>query len=213
MQQTKTAIYILLAIIFSFSLTSCGTSSQIIIPTSEKLPNLEDNYPIIWQGSGESYIYVDGKYQRNQSNDYTFEVVQRRYGNSWKSVKNMHRIHPNYDGKAGKREQTMFFGIDFSANQTQIISTINSSLGNGTGKSDNEFREQMMTFSLDGISAFAPYNTMRITQHYKYEEGILLETVELFKLKDGDEIPFVKIEEKATIFRPTKLDTAPTKFK
>ncbi|WP_338769744.1 hypothetical protein WAF17_10455 [Bernardetia sp. ABR2-2B] len=215
MQKTKkTAVkmvmYALLAI--TFSLTSCGTSSQVIIPTSEKLPTLEDNYSIIWQGSGESYIYLDGKYERNESNDYTFEVVQRRYKNSWKSIKNMHRIHPNYDGKAGEREQTMFFGIDFSANQNKIVSTINSSLGNGKGESDNEFREQTMQFSLDGISSFAPYNTMRITQHYKYEEGILLETVELFKFKDGNEIPFVKIEEKATIFRPTKLETAPTKF-
>lgn len=206
----KMMMYVVLAI--AFSLISCGTSSQIIIPTSEKLPILEDNYSIIWQGSGESYIYLNGKYERSESNDYIFEVVQRRYGNSWKSVKNMHRIHPNYDGKAGEREQTMFFGIDFSVNQNTIVSTINSSLGIGKGESDNEFREQFMQLSLDGISSFAPYNTMRITQHYKYEEGILLETVELFKFKDGSEIPFAKIEEKATIFRPTKLAGAPTKF-
>lgn len=193
-------------------LTSCGTSNKIIIPTSKTLPSIEDNYAIIWVGRGNSYVFVDGKYIRSESNDYSFEVVQRRYGNSWKSIKNMHRIHPDYDGKAGAREQIMFFGIKYSKHGDKIVSNINSSLGNGTGFSDNEFREQTIQFSVDGISSLAPYNTMRITQHYKYEQGILLETVELFKLKNGKETPFAKIEEKASIFRPIKLEYAPTKF-
>jgi len=201
-----------LAIIITTFLSSCGTSSKVIIPTSETLPTIEDNYSIIWVGSGESYIYVDGNYQRNDSNDYSFEVIQRRYGNQWSSIKNMHRIHPNYDGKAGEREQTLFFRIDFTKRNEKIISKTNSSLGNGTGISDNEFREQLIQFSVDDISPFTPYNTMRITQHYKYEEGVLLEIVELFKLSDGKEVPFAKIEERAVIFRPTILDNAPTKF-
>ena len=193
-------------------LTSCSTSNQTVIPTSTVLPSCDDNYSIIWVGNGQSYTYLDGKYERSESNDYSFEVVQRRYGNSWKSVKNMHRIHPEYDGKAGEREQTMFFAIDFSKKGNEIVSTINSSLGNGDGISDNEFREQQIQFAVDGISSFAPYNTMRITQHYKYEQGTLLETVELFKLKDGKETPFAKIEEVASIFRPTTLEGAPTEF-
>jgi hypothetical protein len=206
----KLSIY--LAVAIAMFLTSCGTSGKIIIPTSKTLPAIEDNYTIVWVGTGESYIFNEGEYVRNESNDYSFEVVQRRYGNTWKSVKNMHRIHPDYDGKAGEREQTMFFGIKFSNQGSQIVSEINSSLGSGSGVSDNEFREQTIQFSADGVSSFAPFNTYRITQHYKYEEGILLETVELFKLEDGKETPFAKIEEKAYIFRPTKLDNAPTIF-
>ena len=201
-----------LAILFTAVLTSCNPTSKIIIPTSSVLPSVEDNYSILWVGSGESFVFIDGAYQRSESNDYSFEVVQRRYGNSWKSVKNMHRIHPNYDGKSGEREQTMFFGIDFSKKGDKIVSIINSSLGSGSGISDKEFREQVIQFSVDNISSFAPYNTMRITQHYKYEEGVLLETVELFKLKEGIETPFAKIEERAVIFRPTTLEVAPTKF-
>ncbi|MCJ8290912.1 MAG: hypothetical protein HRT58_15330 [Crocinitomicaceae bacterium] len=204
------SVYLVIAI--ATFITSCGTSSKIIVPTSKTLPSLEDNYTILWVGSGESYIYIDGKYQRSESNDYSFEVTQRRYGNSWKSIKNMHRIHPDYDGKAGEREQIMFFAIDFSKKDSEVISTINSSLGNGDGISDKEFREQVIQFSVDDISSFAPYNTIRITQHYKYEEGILLETVELFKLSDGKETPFSKIEERAVIFRPATLENAPTKF-
>jgi hypothetical protein len=59
---------------------------------------------------------------------------------------------------------------------------------------------------------FQVNNTYRITQDYQYENGLLLETVELFKLEDGKEIPFAKIEEKAHIFRPVELEYAPTKF-
>lgn len=195
-------------------LTSCSTSEKVIIPRSKTLPNVEDNYALVWVGNGSSYQFIDGKYVRNESNDYSFEVVQRRYNNAWKSVKNMHRIHPEYDGKAGNREQTMFFAIDFTENQNgHITSSINSSLGTGFGTSDDEFREQTIQFSVDGISSFAPYNTMRITQHYQYEKGILLETVELFKLIDNVETPFAMIEEKAYIFGRKKLDGAPTTFK
>jgi hypothetical protein len=206
----KVTFYLLTAV--AIFLTACSTSNNIIIPTNNTLPSTEDNYTILWVGSGESYAYIDGKYQRSESNDYSFEVVQRRYGNSWKSIKNMHRIHPDYDGKAGEREQSMFFAIDFSNQDGEIVSTVHSSLGNGKGVSDNEFREQVIQFQLVGISSLAPYNSMRITQHYQYEQGQLLETVELFKLANGTETPFVKIEEKAVIFRPVNLDGAPTEF-
>ncbi len=201
-----------LAIAIATLLTSCGTHEKIVIPLSKTLPSIDDNYTIVWVGKGESYVYKDGKYVRSEPNDYSFEVIQRRYGHNWKSIKNMHRIHPDYNGKAGPREHTLYFEIAFSKQGNQIVSKVNSSLGSGTGVSDNEFREQQLQFTADGVSKFAPYNTYRITQHYKYEEGMLLETVELFKLKDGQEIPFAKIEEKAHIFRPVKLEHAPTKF-
>ena len=205
-------VLILIITVLLTGLVSCSSFNKTIIPLGTTLPTHDDNYSIIWSGIGESYTYVDGKYERNESNDYSFEVVQRRYNNSWKSIKNMHRIHPEYDGKAGDREQTMFFAIDFFQEGEEILSKINSSLGNGTGISDKEFREQTIQFSVTDISSFAPYNTMRITQHYKYEEGVLLETVELFKAKDDKEIPFAKIEEKAYIFRPVSMDKAPTRF-
>ncbi|MEN0051085.1 MAG: hypothetical protein AAF806_28740 [Bacteroidota bacterium] len=192
--------------------TACETSKQAIIPTNEDLPQNDDNYTIIWSGIGESYTYIDGEYVRSESNDYSFEVVQRRYGNTWKSIKNMHRMHPDYDGRAGEREQTMYFELDFSRKGNEIVSTLNSSLGCGEGRSDSEFRGQQLQFAVDGISSFAPYNTMRITQHYKYEEGKLVETVELFKLKGTEETPFARIIEVASIFRPTELTEAPTTF-
>lgn len=207
----KTAIYLVLVISIAFA--SCTSTSKIVVPVSSQLPTTTDNYAITWLGNSEAYVYANGKYQRAETYDYTFSVVQRRYGNSWKSIKDMHRIHPGYDGKAGNRDQTMYFGIDFSQNSDNIVSTVTSSLGKGTGTSDKEFREQTLQLTYEGISSFAPYNTMRITQHYQYEKGLLLETVELFKLKDGKEIPFMKMEERAEIFRPVRLAKAPTTFK
>ena len=202
----------LFGIVLALFLASCGTTQQSGIPSSDQLPQITDNYSIVWVGTGESFLFKDGKYIRTESNDYAFEVVQRRYANSWKSVKNMHRIHPDYDGKAGPREQTLFFAIDFRRESEEIVSLIRSSLGSGIGQSDAQFREQMIELEVEGISRFAPYNTIRITQHYQYEEGQLLETVELFKKKEGKELPFAKIQERAMIFSPTTLTTAPTTF-
>ena len=82
------------AVAIATFLTSCGTSEKIVVPLSKTLPSIDDNYTIVWVGKGELYIYKDGKYVRSESNDYSFEVVQRRYGHTWKSIKNMHRIHP-----------------------------------------------------------------------------------------------------------------------
>lgn len=191
---------------------TCCSNSKVVIPTDKNLPSIEDNFAILWVGKGEAYAHIEGQYQRSPSNDYSFEVIQRRYGNSWRSIKNMHRIHPDYDGKAGPREQTLFFTIDFAQKNGALKSTINSSIGAGSGYSDVEFREQGFQLESENVSSFSPYNTFRITQHYKYEEGVLHETVELFKLKKGQEFPFAKIEEEAIIFRPKKLQGAPTRF-
>ncbi|OJJ23593.1 hypothetical protein BKI52_04320 [marine bacterium AO1-C] len=206
-------ITIYLSLILLVLASACSTSSKVTVPVSRALPTTQDNYTIAWLGNSEAYRYIDGKYQRDASYDYTFSVIQRRYGNTWKSIKDLHRIHPDYDGKAGERDQTMFFGIDFQQSSQGITSAIQSSLGKGSGKSDKEFREQSFVLKFENISSFAPYNTMRITQHYQYEKGILLETVELYKVKNEKEVPFMKMEEKAEIFRPARLGEAPTVFK
>ncbi len=66
---------------------------------------------------------------------------------------------------------------------------------------------------VENASYFMPYNKFKITQHYNYEEGVLTETVELIKVKNGKETPFMKNEEKAWFFIKGKLNTAPTSFK
>lgn len=198
----------------SLSVVLFSCSKKATIPTTETMPTINDAYTIIWQGTSKAYKYSKstGAYNRAESYDYTFEVVQRRYDNVWKSTKTMHRIHPDF-GNSKKQNQTMYFEVAFSEVGDSIVAKITSSEGNGYGVTDNEFREQRMNILFD-IPAIAPFNTMRLVQHYNYEEGTLIETVEIFKKKkDGTESPFMKIEEIAYIFRPIKMDEAPTKFK
>ena len=199
-------------IIISLILASCSSSKQIIVPLSDSI-ELDDTYTIIWNGVSKAYRYEGGQWLRAESYDYQFNVVQKRYDNQWKSVKSLNRIHPDYDGKAGDRNQTMYFDIAYkSLIDGKVQATISSSLGDGTGITDTEFRKSVLTMFVPNASMFMPYNKFRITQHYDYEKGMLTETVELIKEEDGKETPFMKNEETALIFVQGKLDKAPTTF-
>ncbi len=194
-------------------LASCNTSKQAIIPLSRSVVS-DDTYTIIWNGVSKAFRYDNGQWLRAESYDYQFNVVQKRYDNHWKSVKSLNRIHPNYDGKAGDRNQTMYFEVAYkNLTDGKVQATINSSLGNGTGTTDTEFRKSVLTMYVPNASMFMPYNKLRITQHYDYEKGVLTETVELIKEKEGKETPFMKNEEAALIFIKSQLDKAPTTFK
>lgn len=194
-------------------LAGCSTSKQITIPLNTSV-EMDDTYTIIWNGISKAYRYKNGQWLRAESYDYQFDVVQKRYDNLWKSVKSLHRIHPDYDGKAGDRDQTMYFEVAYkNLINGKVQATIHSSLGNGTGTTDTEFRNSVMTIFVHNASKFMPYNKFRIAQHYDYEKGVLTETVELIKEKDGKETPFMKNEETALIFIKGKLDKAPTTFK
>ena len=193
-------------------LASCSSTKPNVIPLTSSVPTTSDNYTIIWLGTGTSYRFTEGAYQADPTYDYTFSVTQRRYEGIWKSIKDLHRLHPDYDGVAGPRDQTMYFEIAFEQVETVLQTRLETSLGKGSGESDLTFRNQTLEVVLDGISSMAPYNMLRITQEYKYEDGLLLETVELFKRKNGVDTPFMKIEEKAEIFRPAKLEREPMSF-
>lgn len=193
-------------------LTSCSTSKKSIIPVSSA-PSFEDTYTIIWNGSSKAYVYKNENWQRAETFDYYFDVIQKRYDKEWKSVKSLHRIHPDYNGKAGKRDQTMYFGVHYNTllNDT-VHGTIHSSLGKGSVDTDNEFRNAAIEIALEKSNAFMPYNKIKITQHYDYENGKLTETVFLLKVKDGKETPFMKNEEEAFFYIKGKLNSAPGKF-
>jgi hypothetical protein len=193
-------------------LSACSTSRQVTIPFSKSLL-LDDTYTIIWNGISKAWRYENGQWLRDEKYDYQFDVIQKRYDTVWKSVKSLHRIHPDYDGKAGDRDQTMYFEVSYNEmKEGKVAARIQSTPGNGAGTTDAEFRHSVLTLSVPNASTFLPYNTFRITQHYQYEEGVLNETVELFKEKDGKEIPFMKNEETALIFTKSKLQKAPTVF-
>ena len=199
--------------IISLIIASCSSSKQVIVPLSKSI-ELDDTYTIIWNGISKAYRYENGAWKRAENYDYQFNVVQKRYDNHWKSVKSLNRIHPDYDGKAGDRDQTMYFEVAYKKLiDGKVQATINSSLGNGTGITDIEFRKSELTMYVPNASRFMPYNKFKITQNYDYEKGVLTETVELLKEKDGKETPFMKNEETALIFIKSKLDKAPTTYK
>ena len=158
---------------------------------------------VVWVGNGTAYLYQDGEWVRTPESDYEFLVRQNRFADHWESLKVQNRTHPDYDGSAGPADQQHFFLIEYGQESGgRLPVTLHSTYGDGSGSADPQYREAVLEFSAAGVSRFAPYNRFRITQHYLYEEGRLEETVELFKLEDdGTESPFVRIEERATIFR------------
>ncbi|MEL7529916.1 MAG: hypothetical protein AAFN10_01335 [Bacteroidota bacterium] len=197
--------------LLSFTFLSCSSSLQTIVPLAEK-PKVEDTYTIIWNGISKAYRYENQAWQREESYDYIFDVVQKRYQDHWKSIKNLHRLHPDYDGKAGDRSQSMYFEIAYEKMGEALEIALASSLGPGRGTSDHEFRNQTLEFELAGLSSFSPYTHMRIRQNYQYEKGLLEEIVELYRIEDGVEIPFMKNEETAWFYLKGKLDKAPSRW-
>ncbi|MFZ4521022.1 MAG: hypothetical protein ACOYNC_04925 [Bacteroidales bacterium] len=203
---------ILIAAVALLWLTSCSVSNKVIVPLAGQVV-VDDTYTIIWNGTSLAYRFVNDKWERAANYDYQFNVMQKRYDNQWKSIKTLHRIHPGYDGKAGQRDQTMYFELSYKSHNDSILCDLHSSLGKGKGFTDKEFRNQTIEFKVDNLSKFAPYDHIRITQEYKYEQGVLEETVFLYKEKDGREIPFMKNQERASFYMKGKLDKAPTTFK
>ncbi|WNJ17767.1 hypothetical protein [Pontibacter sp. G13] len=191
-------------------LMGCQSTKTPTLPLITELPDHSEAYTIIWLGTGTAYLYESGEYVRMESGDYEFQVTQRRYPNRWISVKDGHWRHPDYDFGNLPRDRTMYFELAFTPDQQGVEVDMRTSMGPGSGRSDRQFRAQVFEIEMADISKFAPYNRMRITQQYLYESGRLEETVELYKLVDGVEHPYLKMEERADIYRPTTLDQAPT---
>ena len=148
----------------------------------------ENPYTIIWNGTSQAYRFKSGDWIREEGYDYEFTVVQKRYQKHWESIKSLQRSHPNYDGKAGDRQQTMNFQLLYDGIQDgKVSSAIASTLGAGKGSSDTEFRKAQLVIYVKNPGRFLPYNKYRISQNYDYSAGVLKETIELLKEKDGKE--------------------------
>ncbi|WP_438023666.1 hypothetical protein [Sorangium sp. So ce233] len=168
---------------------------------------------LVWVGRGESERFTEGQWVRTPESDYDFSVVQRRYKGRWDSIKEMHRRHPGYDGSAGPRDQVLHFALEVGAAQgPDVPVVVRSTLGDGEGRADPEFRRSRIEMRARDVSSFAPFNAYRITQQYQYGEGQLVEMVELIE-RDGEgrEDPFVRIRERAALFAPTSFEQPPTR--
>lgn len=195
-------------------LAAFGCSAAVPAVPIENGPPASPVLTLVWVGRGEAERLEGGKWRRVPEFDYDFSVEQRRFATHWESVKSMRRRHPAYDGSAGPRAQTMFFNIGFAEGEgSNVKVSIASSIGEGRGTTDREFREAVLEMTPD-VSSFAPFDTYRITQHYGYEAGTLGETVELFKKAalGSPEKPWVRNREVASLFSTQKFEHAPTRF-
>lgn len=185
----------------------CASTSPWMPLSTSPIP--EGELTLVWVGRGECERLESGAWVRRPELDYDFSVEQHRLGDHWESVKSMRRRHPDYDGVAGERAQTMFFRLDFSPADAagKVDAKLTASIGNGSGVTDRAYRQAELNFLAAGVSSFAPFDRYRITQSYEYEEGRLTELVELNK---GD-APWVRNREVATLFAARRFEAPPTK--
>ncbi len=189
----------------------CGSAAPSL-PLSETAFD-EGTPTLVWVGRGEAERFADGAFHRAPSFDYDFIVVQRRHGDHWESIKEMHRRHPDYDGSAGPRDQTYHFRIVLPAvvaGAGPFPLVVQSTIGDGEGSTDAEFRRSVLTMRAN-VSSMAPFDTYRITQEYRYEEAALDEVVELFR-SGATETPWVRNTEHAVLYAVHHFEGPPTRL-
>ena len=186
------------------SSVACSHAPEVV-PLSASSPP-EPTLVLVWVGRGETERFERGAWVKAPSFDYDFSVEQRRDPDHWHSVKSLRRRHPDYDGSAGPRAQTYFFDVQLGAAGGDVPLGIASTLGDGSGRSDPEFRHAVLDLKAN-VSSFAPFDAYRITQSYLYEEGRLDEVVEL----NDHGAPWVRIHESARLFAAQKFTEAPTR--
>jgi hypothetical protein len=162
---------------------------------------------LMWVGRGECERLEAGKWVRHPEFDYEFSVEQRRSGARWESTKSLRRLHPNYDGSAGERTQTLFFLVNYDAvtPRGNVEGAVQSTLGSGAVSTDREFRKAQIELHAQ-VSAGAPFDRYRITQSYLYDQGQLNELVEL----NQGAAPWVRIHERAALYAPARFASPPT---
>lgn len=182
-------------------LSACGGMVEVAAPVGEDPRESGEAAVLMWVGRGETERWEDGSWVRDDRFDYEFSVEQRRYAGRWRSFKTMRRTHPDYDGSAGPREQVLWFAIDYRTDASEVRGVVRSRLGEGEVTSDPEFRRAEIVIRPQ-IPSQAPFDTFLIRQHYRYEDGLLEETVELVDRGDGAERPWVRNHERARLFVP-----------
>jgi hypothetical protein len=180
-------------------LAACAGSTAL--PTETPfLPPPESSE--VYAGEGAAYAWHDGKWVDRQSYSYEFMAIKRLYSEHWNTVKQLYRLHPDYSGLAGPREQTLFFRVQFRPVDNGYALQIEGTLGKGTGRTNEDMSESLVELTPQGIGFLRPFNLIRITQHLDRASGTMNETVELLKVRASDVLPFMKFEEHGTVYLP-----------
>ncbi len=189
--------------LFSVALFALAACANLHTP----LPLVEGPPPAalssaVFVGYAEAFRFVNGNWITVPEYDYEFLLLERRFADRWETVKEIHRRNPRYDGRAGPRDQTLYFsvrtipavdgGLDLSAEGT---------LGAGKGH-ENPGGGLVIELASAEKGWFIPFDKIRIRQTRASTEGRIEEIVDLFSRKKGREVPFMRMHEKGLIFRP-----------
>lgn len=175
--------------------------------TTSPLPLTDTPPPVpssssVFAGHARAFRFVRGAWVAAPENDYDFLVLERRFADHWEAIKEIHRRAPGYDGRAGPRDQTLYFSVRTSpAPDGGDDLVVESSLGHGSGH-EEAGGGLVLEMTSASKSWFVPFDTIRIRQERPASEGRVEETVELLSQKKGREVPFMKMEEEGLVYRP-----------
>ena len=195
------AACVLLAVTLLPAACSSGRSA---LPLTEGAASETPLASSVFAGRGRAYRFEGGAWRPDPAYDYEFTVLEKRFAGRWEAVKEIHRRHPRYDGRAGPRDQSLYFSVTASpceASGSDLL--VDGTLGRGKGRETAEGIELEIEAREKGW--FVPFNTIRIRQRLEASSGRLEETVELLSRKGGKEVPFMKVEEEGTVYRPPRV--------
>lgn len=173
------------------------------LPLTEAPPPVPSS-SFVFAGHARAFRFVRGAWVAAPEYDYDFLVLERRFAGHWEAIKEIHRRHPGYDGRAGPRDQTLYFSVRKSpAPDGGYDLVVESSLGHGSG---HEKADGGLVLELTSARKgwFVPFDTIRIRQERPAEEGRVEETVELLSKGTGREVPYMKMEEEGLVYRPVR---------
>jgi hypothetical protein len=178
------------------------TSLHTPLPLTDAPPAVPSSTSV-FAGHARAFRFTDGAWVAAPEHDYDFLVLERRFADHWDAVKEIHRRHPRYNGRAGPRDQTLYFSVRFSPAAGGGYDLVASStLGSGSGHQKAGDGGFVVELTAAQKGWFVPFDTIRIRQDRPADSGRLAETVELLSRRKGQETPFMKMEEEGLIYRP-----------
>ena len=95
--------------VLAFPLAAC-TFHRPSLPLTDKEPPVTLS-STAFAGYARAFRFADGSWMPVPEFNYEFIVLERRFAGRWEAVKEIHYRHPRYDGRAGPRDQTIYFAV------------------------------------------------------------------------------------------------------
>jgi hypothetical protein len=182
-------------------LAGCSSPSSPLPLTD--LPPPDPVSSSVFAGHARAYRFASGNWTAAPEYDYDFIVLERRYADHREAIKELHRRHPKYDGRAGPRDQTIWFFMKATpAAEGGYDLVVKSSEGNGTGHETADGHGMVLELAYARRGWFVPFDTIRIRQHRAPGDGEIRETVELLSKRKGRDVPFMRMDEDGLVYRP-----------